>query len=841
MYYGQIVGPEQYVYWQNIVGEDVLCPCACGVGFIPYNHTNLDLARAPFLCHLCYFDVNNFVKITCMETDTQQSDFHINIVSCHIQMLNWIVLGPQGLAPIVHLIDHSNALDNGFYFLYRTNEAEARITKCHTCPELPLSVIRVHENITVHYGHTVSYQKLGVNDSNKARMAHEIFYKDIHCFESYETSYTEYIKDIIDKLILMQDVNNSLYDYGDTALVDIIHASNTTNTYTNPDPDGTTEADLNFCRATLPNDSLPDVNFPDKKWGFIVTEKNFFSFTGPDRPYPVIKCIQDFIDLAQMIRNTGLPNYRLARVPITSGLNIDAWERHLRDYPDTRLIHYLKFGFPLSIKTHCTPPISQVKNHFSAISHSQAVRKYLDKEISMGAILGPFDIDPAHGIHSSPLLTRPKDTNKRRVILNLSHPKGTSLNDQVDRLRFDGVTFNLKFPSIDNITEEILRIGEGVTLAKIDVSRAFRNLRIDPGDALNFGIQWQGRQYLDASAAFSWVHGSGAFQMTSDAIAYLMAKKGYKMFPYIDDYMLVTHKDQANDAFQYLIHLLTELGLPINPDKLCPPSDSLTCLGITIDVKNHTLSIEDAKIKAIWQECIFILNKTYLSRNKFQSLLGKLLYIHKCVKPARIFVNRMLTLFRSHYNHNRIPLNPDFFKDLIWFIRFIPAFNGATYFNKKLPSPSNHVFIDASLTGLGAYWDGRAYATPVHSILGFELGIVQLEMFNILLALRCWADSWTHQSILIHCDNKAVVQVIQSGKSRDGFLSICLRNIWLFMAAFDIDLHITHIQGRKNVIADTLSRLFSQNHIKGDLAQYIHRNCVFESIPLHYFHLNLSL
>ena len=57
-------------------------------------------------------------------------------------------------------------------------------------------------------------------------------------------------------------------------------------------------------------------------------------------------------------------------------------------------------------------------------------------------------------------------------------------------MRFDGVTFRLKFPSIDNITEEILKVGEGVTLAKVDVSRAFRNLRVDPGDALSFGIQW---------------------------------------------------------------------------------------------------------------------------------------------------------------------------------------------------------------------------------------------------------------------------------------------------------------------------------------------------------------
>ena len=117
----------------------------------------------------------------------------------------------------------------------------------------------------------------------------------------------------------------------------------------------------------------------------------------------------------------------------------------------------------------------------------------MDKEVLAGAILGPFDIDQGHGIHSSPLLTRPKDVNKCRVILNLSHPKGASLNDQVDKSRFDSVTFRLKFPSIDNIVEEILRVGEGVTLAKVDVSRALRNLRVDPGDALNFGIQWQGR------------------------------------------------------------------------------------------------------------------------------------------------------------------------------------------------------------------------------------------------------------------------------------------------------------------------------------------------------------
>ena len=58
--------------------------------------------------------------------------------------------------------------------------------------------------------------------------------------------------------------------------------------------------------------------------------------------------------MAHMISDTGLPNYRLARVPMASDLNTDAWERHLQGYPDTRLIHYLKFGFPLSPRNYCT-------------------------------------------------------------------------------------------------------------------------------------------------------------------------------------------------------------------------------------------------------------------------------------------------------------------------------------------------------------------------------------------------------------------------------------------------------------------------------------------------------
>ena len=124
---------------------------------------------------------------------------------------------------------------------------------------------------------------------------------------------------------------------------------------------------------------------------------------------------------------------------------------------------------------------------------SKAVTQYLDKEKDLGAILGPVRDENKHLVHCSPLLTRPKDNNsKRRVILDLSFPPGQSVNHLVDKHRFDGYEFTLRFPSIDDIVGELKKYGSRALLAKIDVTRAFRNLRVDPGDALNFSISWQG-------------------------------------------------------------------------------------------------------------------------------------------------------------------------------------------------------------------------------------------------------------------------------------------------------------------------------------------------------------
>ena len=173
------------------------------------------------------------------------------------------------------------------------------------------------------------------------------------------------------------------------------------------------------------------------------------------------------------------------------------------------------------------------------------------------------------------------------------------MNDHVEKNAFDSVPFTLKFPSVDNITQDIKDTLEDTVLFKVDVARAFRNLRVDPADALKLSIKWNKAYYADLAIAFGWTHGSGSYQLLPDAIAHIMAKKGVKMHCYIDDYIVVTSKLKATKQFSLLCDLLQELGLPLNENKVTPPTKKLTCLGIDIDIDSNTMSITQDKLETI--------------------------------------------------------------------------------------------------------------------------------------------------------------------------------------------------------------------------------------------------
>ena len=115
-------------------------------------------------------------------------------------------------------------------------------------------------------------------------------------------------------------------------------------------------------------------------------------------------------------------------------------------------------------------------------------------------------------------------------------------------------------------------------------------------------------------------------------------------------------------------------------------------------------------------------------KRELQSLLGKLLYVTKCVCASRPFLNRMMDTLRAAHKQDTIVIDCEFRRDLNWFTKFLPKFNGVAFFNHK--PIHTHVELDASLEGLGAMCCQEIYAIALP--IGYQnYNIVHLEWLTL--------------------------------------------------------------------------------------------------------------
>ena len=425
--------------------------------------------------------------------------------------------GLQGVVVYIH--KNAAGLSGGFYIWVVNYEESVSL--------IPFNGVLGY----LHISHTL---QLGFLDSTtikyhtnqegwEAKSVYQDFYKDRACLEHHGCSYTDYIIQIIDKLVEQME-EGSADASADLQQVEARYRDHHIDSFVSDcsrEVSASNQVAEHVKNATSSTRccTIRDFNIQSKTVGYLALESTDFEFIGPDRLPVSINSIETCLRVADVILSTSKPNYCEARIPILSGLKVKAWETYLKDYPHKRLIQYIRFGFPLSIHNRSDLHNREVSNHYSAVQYPHDIKKYKDKEIELGAMLGPLEVVNHTEFHCSPLMSRPKEGDTRRVILDLSYPKGGSLNDHVSKERFDGNLFALKLPSIDSFTQEIINTDNDPVLFKVDVARAFRNLPVDPADCLKFGLKVNNKFFLDKSVAFGWVHGTSSYQLISDAVA----------------------------------------------------------------------------------------------------------------------------------------------------------------------------------------------------------------------------------------------------------------------------------------------------------------------------------
>ena len=409
-------------------------------------------------------------------------------------------------------------------------------------------------------------------------------------------------------------------------------------------------------------------------------------------------------------------------------------------------------------------------------------------------------------LHCSPLGAVPKKDGTFRIILDLSSPRGSSVNEGISKDEF-----SVKYSSFDDAVVLVQSLGTASFMAKLDICHAFRLCPVRPDQWCLLGYYWDGQYFIDTRLPFGSRSSPFIFNKFADLLLWILIYIGAIPFivHYLDDFFLcATSSDQCQAHMDTMRSLFSELGVPLAEDKTVGPSQCITYLGIEIDSLHQTIRLPQDKFQELaallrgWQ------GKKKCTKRELLSLIGSLSFAAKVVKPGRMFMRRLISLSTSvsQLGHH-ISLNADSRADIQWWIDFLPSWNGVSLFQgEPVTSASISLFTDASGLGFGALY-GREWFSSEWPPSLRDCHINSQELFAIVAATLTWGKEWRDKQIVFFTDNMSITHVWRTGSSSDTVLMKLVRHLFLFCARHNINLLMQHISGCSNSAADALSRL----------------------------------
>ena len=472
-------------------------------------------------------------------------------------------------------------------------------------------------------------------------------------------------------------------------------------------------------------------------------------------------------------------------------------------------VDFLEFGWPIS---HDGRKFNsqKVANWKGALVNKLEVKKYLQNELKFKSVIGPFKTNPFNqpaGI--SPLNTRDKkDSSEKRIILDLSFPEGTAINEGIDKLKYLGVDIEWKLPTVDTLVDIMMSKGVGCLLFKRDLKRYYRQIFVDPADVAKLGYYLDDLLFFDTTLPMGLTSSCYIAQRVSSMITYIMQQRGYSSVNYIDDLGGAETPIKAMQAFNELGKILKEIGILESEAKATPPATSMVFLGIKLDSINQTVSIDCERVQQIKDLTCQWMTKKTTSVKELQSLIGVLSFAASCVREGRLFFSRLLGLLKSFGTKKHIAVSDEAKKDIAWWNCFVQDYNGISVIpNNNWSAPDKVLSTDSCLSGGGA--------VSQNNFIHFELPafvveegkyINQFEMYVVLIAIRTWKNYLTNQNILVYCDNQTTVTALQSGRVSCPFMQKCLREIRFHSAKLNFRVRAVYLTSADNRLADSLSR-----------------------------------
>ena len=305
-------------------------------------------------------------------------------------------------------------------------------------------------------------------------------------------------------------------------------------------------------------------------------------------------------------------------------VNVNFLEVCLDSHPDRQFVDFILLGLNQGFRlgyTNSVVPVGRTRNLLSVDKHKTGVAEAILKELNRGHTVGPFNEPPTFPFHSSPLGAVPKKDGSVRLILDLSCPRGQSINEGIFK-----EDYSVVYSKFDDAVDMMRSLGPHSFMAKIDTRHAFRICPVHPIDWGLLGYCFDGRYFMDTRLPFGGRSSPFIFNAVAQAFHWIIKQHGIlHLLHYLDDFFLANkNKNSCSLDFHLTLQIFNSLGVPIADDKLEGPAQVITYLGLEIDMVSMCIRLARDELLDLKEKLGGWISKKNCTKRELLSLIGSL-------------------------------------------------------------------------------------------------------------------------------------------------------------------------------------------------------------------------
>ena len=273
----------------------------------------------------------------------------------------------------------------------------------------------------------------------------------------------------------------------------------------------------------------------------------------------------------------------------------------------------------------------------------------------------------------------------------------------------------------------------------------------------------------------------------------------------------------CNNQVQAFLDICDTISFPVSIEKTFWGTTKLVFIGLLIDTVNQCVCIPVEKVNkaVILIDSVLQKSSRKVMLNQLQKICGFLNFLGRCVIPGRAFTRRLYAYTANDKlkPHHHIRINMEMRRDLEMWTVFLQH---PTVFCRPFIDVSEFLVADeidmfsdtSGVIGMGAIcgssWMFQKW--PNVFIKKYKPSIEFLELFAVTAAVLAWISRFKNRRVILFCDNQSVVDMINVTSTSCKHCMVLIRFIVLKGLMENVRVFAKHVEGKKNVFADSLSR-----------------------------------